>query len=79
MSNNTSSEDRDVAGLSHGIECVLMRHSTDETALSNNVVPGIEHSGQQDVNRKVPDSDYLGLNPGPTIIGPHAVLMVGMV
>ena len=42
-----SNNDRDVAGLSHGVKCVLTHHSTDETALSNNVVPDIEHVGQK--------------------------------
>ena len=69
LSNNTHDKDRDVAGLSHGVECVLMHHSTHGTAFCNNVVPDIEHVGQQDVNRKVPDRDYLSLNPGITITG----------
>ena len=69
LSNNACIKNRDVADVSHGVERVPMCHSTDKTALSNNVIASNEHSGQQNVNQCVSDSDYLGLNPGPLIIG----------
>ena len=46
LSNNTLDENRDVAGFSHGVKCIPLRHSTDETALPNIVVPDIEHVRQ---------------------------------
>ena len=51
LGNNACVKNRDVADVSHGVERVPMHHSTDETALSNNVIASNEHSGQQDVNQ----------------------------
>ena len=69
LSDNVCNENRDVTDVSHGVEHVPMRHISDETALSNSVIASNEQSGQQDIDQCVSDSDYLGLNPSPSVCG----------
>ena len=67
LSDNVCNEN--VTDVSHGVDCVPIHHISDETALSNSVIASNEQSGQQDIGQCVSDSDYPGLNPGPSICG----------
>ena len=69
LSDNVCNESKDVTDVSHGVERDPMCHNSDNTALFNSVTVTNEQSGQQDTGQCVSDSDYPGLNPGPSVCG----------